>query len=68
MGRLVFALLCVRDRSGYETLNQLRIANYELRITSYELPVTNYQLRITEREELRDKTNPIYAARGTPQK
>ena len=25
------ALGCVRDRSGYETLNQLRITNYELR-------------------------------------
>ena len=27
-----WALGCVRDRSGYETLNQLRITNYELRI------------------------------------
>ena len=25
------ALGCVRDRSGYETLNKLRITNYELR-------------------------------------
>jgi|GEM_PF-6971726 len=51
MGRLVFALLCVRDRSGYETLNQLRIANYELRITSYELPVTNYGKGGAERQD-----------------
>ena len=29
---VVGALGCVRDRSGYETLNQLRIRNYELRI------------------------------------
>ena len=42
------ALGCVRDRSGYETLNQLQI--------------TNYELRITEREELRNKTNRLYAA------
>ena len=28
---MVGALGCVRDRSGYETLNQLRITNYELR-------------------------------------
>ena len=27
-----WAFGCVRDRSGYETLNQLRIKNYELRI------------------------------------
>ena len=26
-----WALGCVRDRSGYETLNQLQITNYELR-------------------------------------
>lgn len=43
----MFAQIYVRDRSGYEPLNQLRI---------------------TEREELRDKTNRMYAARGTPQK
>ena len=47
MGRLVFALLCVRDRSGYETLNQLRIANYELRIANYELRITSYELPVT---------------------
>ena len=28
---VVGALGCVRDRSGYETQNQLRITNYELR-------------------------------------